>query len=436
MRPSSLVCTAATLLAVIVAGLAPALQSTRGDVRQALSTDTATASPRWRGQRVLIVAQVTTSVVLLVLTAVSLQELRRQATWDAGLDLDRVAVARVNFSMQGYDAPRAYEALLAVRSLLQRQPGVESVAIATAAPVFALPAVTRFTTAAGTESHSHVIAASPDLVQRSLGIELRHGDMWPNHARADETAVVSETAAVELFGTTNVVGQSIWRWRGDASRELRIAGVTGDTSGDASDRNIIYVPLDATMDQSTILPGLIVARTATDPSALLPVMRQEIAAIDPALAVATFGTGRTLAGGSTVEFYRITAGVAGGLGSCAWVLALAGLYGVLSHLVQRRRREIGLRMALGAARQDVIRMVLRDGLRPLMLGIGCGLALAVVAGLLLPAQFARLLPTIDPMALAILPPLFSAFAGAAILACYLPARRASRVDPNVALKEL
>jgi putative ABC transport system permease protein len=261
--------------------------------------------------------------------------------------------------------------------------------------------------------------------------------MWPPNARANELGVVSESAAMKLFGTADVAGRTILRWRGEASEELRIVGVAADTyDDDERERNVIYVPLDASMDRSPILGTLVIARTGGEPEALLPALRQAVAGIDPGLAIDTSGTGRALAGGSTAEFYRITASLAGTLGTCAWVLALAGLYGVLSQLVQRRRREIGLRMALGAERRDVIRMVLRDGLRPVITGIAVGLLLAIVAGLLLPAQFARLVPTIDPAAVAIVPPLFGAFAGAALLACYLPARRASRVDPNVALKDL
>jgi ABC-type antimicrobial peptide transport system permease subunit len=121
------------------------------------------------------------------------------------------------------------------------------------------------------------------------------------------------------------------------------------------------------------------------------------------------------------------------LGALALILALAGLYGVLSHLVERRTREIGVRMALGAARTDMYRMVVRDGLRPVVAGVVIGLLIGVLVRRALTPFFARLLPTVDPAVMIVLPLLMLA---AGVVAAYLPARRAARVDPNVALREL
>jgi ABC-type antimicrobial peptide transport system permease subunit len=121
------------------------------------------------------------------------------------------------------------------------------------------------------------------------------------------------------------------------------------------------------------------------------------------------------------------------LGTFAVVLALAGLYGALSHIVVRRTREIGVRVALGAGPRDILRMVLRDGLSPVLTGVVAGAALSVVARMWMRPVFVRLLPAFDPVVLGMVPLLLLA-AGAA--ACLLPARRASRVDPNVALREL
>jgi ABC-type antimicrobial peptide transport system permease subunit len=157
-----------------------------------------------------------------------------------------------------------------------------------------------------------------------------------------------------------------------------------------------------------------------------------LAAIEPAAAVEQAGTGLAIAGPDKV-FLQVTSAITGLLGTFALVLALVGLYGALSQVVARRRREIGLRIALGASRSDVVRMVLRDGLRPVISGIVLGLVLGAIVRFALQPLFYRLLPSLDPLVLTAVPLLLLA-AGAA--ACLIPARRASQVDPNQALKDL
>lgn len=177
---------------------------------------------------------------------------------------------------------------------------------------------------------------------------------------------------------------------------------------------------------------VISARTEGDPLALVPALRQALAAADPNLAIAQAGTGLAVAGPSSL-FLQVAAGLTGILGGFALALALAGLYGALSHVVLRRRREIGLRLALGADRSGILRMVLRDGLRPVGAGIVVGLGLGAMARLALTPLFDRLLPPLDLLVLTIVPALMLT---CGVAACVLPARRASRVDPNLALRDL
>jgi len=130
---------------------------------------------------------------------------------------------------------------------------------------------------------------------------------------------------------------------------------------------------------------------------------------------------------------RIGAGAAGLLGWLALVLAMAGLYGVLSELVLRRTREIGIRMALGADAHRLLRMVLMDGVRPVFAGLAIGLGCGAMLRLGFRPLFIRMLPAFDPVIVALVP---VAFVVASLVAAYLPARRASSVDPNVALRHL
>lgn len=136
-------------------------------------------------------------------------------------------------------------------------------------------------------------------------------------------------------------------------------------------------------------------------------LRSTLKSIDPEIAVVQAGTGLALAD-STGLFFRIVAGLSGTLGLFALLLALAGLYGVLSHVIGRRTREIGLRLALGAERRQIIRLVIREGLGPVLVGLAIGAGVGIVARWSLQPLFVRLLPSFDPWALAAVIVLFLA----------------------------
>ena len=177
---------------------------------------------------------------------------------------------------------------------------------------------------------------------------------------------------------------------------------------------------------------MIAARTTGDPAAMVPVIREALNAIDSDVAIVQSGTGLAVAGPSNV-FLQVTAGLTGVLGAFALTLALVGLYGALSHVVLRRRREIGLRMALGADRAAIVRMVLRDGLRPVVSGLVAGLAIGVIARLTLHAALrAAACPPSMLFVLALVPMLML---GAGVVACLLPARRASARSFDVVSRE-
>ena len=173
-------------------------------------------------------------------------------------------------------------------------------------------------------------------------------------------------------------------------------------------------------------------RAARDPSSLPEQMRRIISRIDPDLAVLEASTGGELAGAATLVT-RIGGAAAGLLGGLALVLAMAGLYGVISDVVSRRTREIGVRMALGANPSRLARMVLREGARPVVEGLVLAMALGVVARMAFRPLFVRMLPAFDPLVFLLVP---VSFLLAAFIASYMPARRAAHVDPNVALRHL
>jgi putative ABC transport system permease protein len=177
---------------------------------------------------------------------------------------------------------------------------------------------------------------------------------------------------------------------------------------------------------------VLAARASGNLTSLVGALRETLASVDPGAVVAQSGTGPAVAGPSAV-FLQVTAALTGFPGAFAMLLALTGLFGMLAHLVACRTREIGVRLALGASTEQIVWMIVGDGLRPVALGVVFGLLIGVLARLMLRPIFVRLLPGLDPLVLAVVPIVMLA---TGIVACYVPARRAAGVDPNVALRDL
>lgn len=432
--PVLMVAVVATALALLVAGLGPALQSTRGDVRTALVGDGSSgAAPRWRGRRYLITAQVTVSVVLLALAALGITQLRSIQQQDYGFALNELAVADVDFESQGYDEGRIERIVEGFLAHMSSRREAVAVTVASGLPVG--PTTHRrgqiMDAATPKPVYAEIIAGGSDLI-RTLGSPITHGRAWDATDPVEgNVAVIDGWTARALFGATNVVGREVALRDGEQPlRQATILGVVTDadragslTRGSA----LVYVPFRR--DYGTRI--VFAARTNGDPNVLAGVIRQTLRSLDPDLVLRSTGAGPDLVG-STAQFFQISSMIASLLGAFAWVLALAGLYGVLSHVVLRRTREIGVRVALGATRTEITRMIVRQGLSPVVLGVLAGLTLGALARMALQSQFLRLVPAMDVVVLMVVPVLFIA---AAVLACYLPARRAASVDPIVALRQ-
>jgi predicted permease len=437
--PAILMSLAATSLALLVTSLAPAWQSTRADVRSALAADGSQASvARWRGRRWLIAAQVTVSFVLAAVAALSLAQVRASSRQDEGVNLARLAVADVDFTLQNYDDARVQQIVDAALAVVTRRPDVEAAAWSTGFAVGMTTPGGLVGLTADPKEGAALISATSGLFA-TLGVSIVHGRPLSDHdtSMSESVGVISARTANRLFGRTDAVGQSIFvrffsRDRTPVTKRLTVVGVAADTdTGEIGQRDpdVVYLPL-----AQQFWPRLVLTARATgDPEPLVGALRKTLASVAPGLAVAQSGTGQALTNGPSSVFLKIVALLSGVLGALALILALAGLYGVLSHLVERRTREIGVRMALGAARTDMYRMVVRDGLRPVVAGVVIGLLIGVLVRRALTPFFARLLPTVDPAVMIVLPLLMLA---AGVVAAYLPARRAARVDPNVALREL
>jgi predicted permease len=431
----------ATLITLLVAGVVPVLQSTRVDLRSVLAADGGGTVARWRGRRYLIAMQVTVSVLLVALATLYAGEVRRLSQIDTGMNIERLALAQVDFGSQRYDQDRARQvAENAVRQMALR-PGVAAVSISSGLPagLTTTPGATLTPADAPGDTGVAFVAGTPGVFD-TLGIGILRGRAFEARDTRGRAPVVllSDVAARQLFPDGEPIGRDVIFKRrrvvGEADRPavtMTVIGVAADTDAKGVGQRasgVAYLPLDQHYEARLVLA----ARVDGEPEAFVGQLRAAISSVDSDLALVQIGTGLALAGPDTT-FARIASASASLLGLTALVLALAGLYGVLSQVVAGRTREIGVRLALGAGAPAIRRMVIAQGLSPIVIGLVAGLGFGLMARAAMQPMFLRLVPATDATLMILLPALFL---GAGLGACYFPAYRASRIDPSVALRNL
>ncbi|MEZ5318958.1 MAG: ABC transporter permease [Vicinamibacterales bacterium] len=443
----------AALLAMVVAGLLPAWQMTRAGRLPGLTTDPLGALPRWRGRSNLIALQVGVSVALFLLTVIAVRFIvvppNRSPLGDLGRGLERIVVASVPLTAQQLDEPRARETLDRIVRSARAMPGLEDVALASEIPglgfvggrsgAFIAPAgealVTKSRPGVETSPSAPLVSVTPEFFDL-LHLRPAAGRLLSDDDRAgSRTAmVVNARLAERLFGQAAAVGRVVRlerQVRDPVAEEAVVVGVlaASDLDSDQDRQGVAYVPFAQQYAPTMIVLG---RSASADSRPMVGALTSAIRRVDPGLAVLISGRADVMAAGP-FAFLRFLATVCGGLATLALVLAMGGLYGVLSHVVAHRNREMGIRIALGAEPRRIVRMILRNGFRPVVEGLFIGVASAWVIRQILQLGFTATLSSLDVtmVALAVLP-----LIAAASIAAYLPARRASRVDPNVALRDL
>jgi putative ABC transport system permease protein len=434
----------AMAIALLVVGLWPALQSTRADIRRGLGAGVSATSPRWRLHRGLVAWQVAGSVALVLVAAMCAKVTSAVGNRDPGIDYRHLALAKLDFALNGADEPRGRAVLEDILTKARSHPDIQRASAsaglpfgAMGPPVFATSIDQPFTEGRDTGHYTHRIAASPEIFS-TLGMQIVRGRAFTDRddASAPRVTVVSEGMAIEIFHTTDVVGRSVsvspWSRlrKGRTPITSEVIGVSKDTDTfviGLRGNPVIFVPLAQQYESN-----LVVSARSENPAAAAAALRAIVRNAAPELALSAVGTGETLLLGPYWGL-RIIAALAGALGAVALVLAMAGLYGVLSHVVARRTREIGIRIAVGADRGRIATLILRDGFRPVLKGIVIGLFVGVLLRLFLRATIVTSISPIDLVIFSLVP---VPFVVAALVACWLPAARASRVHPNVALREL
>lgn len=446
----------AALLALIVSSLVPAFQLTKVTaVRTALASDTpAAALPRWRGRSNLIALQVAASVGLFLIAALFVRGIISLQVEESRLHLDRVALASVPFSLQQDDELTTRAKIDRVLATIGATPGVDAVALTSVIDGLNPRAGIAGVSVTSVDkpfapplqegvTPSQAAVATPRLFD-ILGRTIRYGRGFDDRddAAAAPVVIVDESLAKKVTGVADAAGREILLRRrvarnGVLLREaeverVTIAGVLADLPNNRGrDDDALYLPFAQQFDANVS----ILARGGTaDVASMTAALRGAIREADPDVAIGYAGRADVVMRfGPAVILGLLTMGALA-LATVALILSMAGLYGVLSHVVARRTRELGLRMALGAGNRNIVRLIMRDGLRPVVEGAFIGLGSAALIRLWLQPYFSSMTVTaVDPLAFAIgLGPLVVA----AAVACYLPARRAARVDPNVALREL
>lgn len=422
----------------LLVGCVPAWEASRTGVAEVLKDTTRSAAGGTRGARFrssLIVVEVALSVVLLVGSVLLLVSLGRLQRTQPGFEPRGVATAYVSIADSRYaTGPQQANFFAQLVTRLESLPQVKSAAVGYDVPLTGFQASTTYVIGGqpvvppGERARAWLDSVSEHYFT-TMGIPLREGRVFAegDNDQAPNVCIVNVSFAKRLFPGESAIGKTLLR--GSAGEiKSQIVGVVGDVKSSKLNESApdeIYLPFRQLPRSISTL----VVRTEGDPATLQSTMRAALASIDGTVAL-TFFTTMDSALGSSLIFPRITAWLTGAFAGVALLLSTVGLYSVIAYAVTQRTSEIGLRMALGAQREQVIRLILRSGLRLVALGLVLGLGGAAAVGRLM----ASLLYQVQPLDPFVYGAVAAVFAIVATLACLIPALRASRIDPLVALR--
>jgi putative ABC transport system permease protein len=428
------------ILAGILSSLAPALKYSRSDVIDVIKGESRTVKALNRRvslQNLLVVAQVAASVLLLVGAGLFTRTLWQASNVQLGFDPDHTVAASTDPIRQGYDKAAAAELLVPLLESMRAQPGVQSAALASSLPLQGgmetVVAPEGHQPASGEVDSVQIVMASPGYFT-TLGIPVLSGRDFTasDTANVPGVAIINEAMAQEYWRHKNPIGKRI-EHVGAHDQTFVVVGAVGSIAPSdirEAPGPVVYVPMAQGYLMFPWQPDVnVVARTTGDPRTLIPAVRAAVAHVNPDLPVFRVRTMRDQIARTLVE-ERFLARLLFIFALLATVLCTAGVYGLVSYAAEGFTHEFGVRIALGAQSGDVMWMVLRRGLLFALAGLVLGLSAAVGLTRLL-ASFLYGVTSTDP----------TTFAGVALLigsvtlvASYLPARRATRVDPMVALR--
>jgi predicted permease len=425
----------ASLATGILAGLLPALKATRLEILPLLKNASAIAGGRHRLRSLLVIAQVAISCVVLISAGLAARSVQKLSQIDLGFRPDHIFLASVDPQLQRYSDEHSRRFQAQLLDKLRALPGVSNASLASHLP---------FDTGGSIRDGVWPEGQTPTDIQKFLGVvctSVDHAYLETIGARIvagrdftahdDEAAprvvIVNRTLAQQLWPNTDPVGKRLVL-QGDAMQVVGVAGEMRIWTISDTNRPLIFYPL-AQHFQNTVT---IVVRTGMDPLQITASVKQAVAQLDPDMPVYNIRSLDQQIASSPMGMAPMRMGtiIAGGQGLIALFLATLGLYGLISHSVKQRTHEIGIRLALGATRGKVLRILIRQGLRLVLIGLGLGLAAAFLLTRVLSSVLygvkATDLPTFGGVSLLL--------ACVALFASYIPARRAAFIEPMQALR--
>jgi predicted permease len=430
------------LAAGLVSGVAPAFQTSRPNLNESLKEGgrgSGSGSSRHRIRNLLVVSQVAVSLLVLICAGLFMQSAKNAEKMDLGFRTENLLMLTIDLGLQGYDKEKGKRFYQQLTERVRTLPGVSSVALAR-------------DTQLGYSNHNEEIVlegrtptpeeARTNIFNNTVGTDYFETVGTPILAGRDfaerddesapQVAVVNETMARRLWSETGSIEGALGkRFRlGREGPYVSVVGVARDSKyvflGEEP-RPFMYIPFSQRYRSEMTL----FIHSAGDPASLIAAARRIVGEMDTDLPVYDAKTMAThLRDGIALLFVRLGAKLAGAFGLLGLVLAVVGIYGVVSYSVTQRTHEIGLRVALGANRSDVLRLVLGQGLMLTIGGVAIGLAAALAVTRVMSSLLYGVSAT-DPVTFAIVPLLLT---GVALAASFIPARRAMRVDPMVALR--
>lgn len=418
----------------VLFGLAPSLNLSKPDLNSMLRDEgrgTAGNRRRNRARSILVVGQVALSTILLIGSGLLIRSFVRLHSVNPGFEPKDLLTMHV--SLRKY--PQAAQSIAFYKAVLQRidaLPGVTASAISTAlpmAPTHQTPVLFEGhpTVELGKRPLINIQQISPDYA-KALGIPLIAGRTFTDHddAQSPRVAIINQAAARQFWPNQNPIGKRVWI--GDQVTPVEVAGVLANVHN----VSLAAPPTPEVLLPFTQLPWTFLCfdiRTSVEPHSLIATVRREVAVVDRDQPVNEINTGEELLESSQgkTQFMMFLLGV---FSATALILAMIGIYGVIAYAVAQRTQELGIRMALGATKAHILRLVIGNGLILTLTGIMIGLAGSVAVTRLMATVLYQTSAT-DPITFAASAILFTA---AAALASYLPARRATRIDPTDALR--
>ncbi len=417
-----------TLLTTILFGLAPALHATRPDIVSALKDTVSEGHSRFSLRNVLIVAEVLMAVMLLVPTGLFLRSLQNFEALDLGFKRDHLALVAVTLSNDRYSTERGKVAYKEIIQKLRELPEVEHADVATVVPLTGVSSMEPFRELGSTEKPRNINSnAVGDDYFVTMGIPLLQGRQFSQVKGEGEVAVINAAFAKIFWPNQNPIGRQIVS-PDDPAKSIQIVGMVGTGKYDSVTEGptpILYRPLDQQFSSTLIFH----VRTRVQPDKVLPQIVKTVQSYDinmPVFDAKTMEDALVL----SVAPYKVLGVTFSIFGGFATALAFSGLYSLITFQANRRKREIGIRVALGATPRSILQLLAKQGMRLVIIGVILGVPASIGLSMLIGSFLFGVAP-IDPITYVLILGMLAATTGIAIV---IPAMGAMKVQPMDALR--